>query len=93
MSFVLTFDPAGNGMSASKYDEVIKKLKAAGQGNPEGRLYHVAYGDSNDLHVTDVWDSLENFEAFGKTLMPILQEMEVDPGQPQPKYVHNIIEG
>jgi hypothetical protein len=27
MSFVLTFDPAGNGMSASKYDEVIKSLK------------------------------------------------------------------
>jgi len=93
MSFVFTFEPAGGGMSTAKYDQVIMKLIAAGEGNPKGRLYHVCYGDPNDLHVTDVWDSTENFEAFGKTLMPILQEMGINVGQPQVKPVHNIIEG
>ncbi len=93
MSFVFTFDPSGGGMSAAKYDEVIKKLAAAGQGNPKGRLYHVCYGDPNDLHVTDVWDSMENFQAFGQTLMPILQSLGIDPGQPRVNPVHNVIKG
>ena len=92
MSFVFTFDPAGDGMSAEKYDAVTEKLKAVGAGNPTGRLYHVCYGEANNLHVTDVWDSMENFEAFGKVLMPILQEFGVDAGQPQVSEVHNIIE-
>jgi hypothetical protein len=35
---------------------------------------------------------MENFDAFGKVLMPILQEFGVDPGQPQVSEVHNIIE-
>jgi hypothetical protein len=90
MSFVLTFTPAG--MTASKYDECTQRLEAAGAGSPKGRLYHVCYGDSNNVMVTDVWDSVENFEKFGATLMPILGELGVDPGQPTPQPVHNVIE-
>lgn len=89
MSYLLTF--AADGMSADKYDEVIKKLEASGAGNPKGRLYHVSYGDQNNLHVADVWDTMENFQAFGEILMPILQQMNINPGQPVPQPVHNII--
>jgi hypothetical protein len=91
MSFAIGFTPAG--MSAAKYDEVIKKLEAAGAGTPAGRLYHICFGDKNDLRVVDVWDSLENFEAFGQTLMPILQDAGIDPGQPEIIEVHNIMAG
>lgn len=92
MSFVFTFTPAGIGMSAAKYDECIQRLEAAGAGNPKGRLYHVCYGDPNNLMVTDVWDSVENFENFGGTLLPILAELGVNPGQPGAHLVHNVIE-
>jgi len=89
MSYFLTF--ATDGMTADKYDEVMKRLKASGAGNPKGRLYHVCYGDRNNLQVTDVWDTMENFQAFGETLMPLLQEMNINPGQPLPQPVHNIV--
>jgi hypothetical protein len=91
MSFILRFTPAG--MSAAKYDECISKLKAAGAGAPKGRSYHVAYGSSSAMHVTDVWDNMDDFAAFGETLIPILQSLGVDPGQPEVMEVHNIIVG
>ena len=91
MSYVVRFTPES--MSASKYDEVIKRLDAAGASAPKGRLFHVAFGDPNALRVSDIWDTKENFEAFGATLMPILQEAGVDPGEPDWIEVHNIISG
>jgi len=92
MSFVFTFTPQASGMTASQYDECIKRLEVAGAGNPKGRLYHVCYGDPNNLMVTDVWDSVETFQKFGETLTPILKEIGIDPGQPAMHPVHNIVE-
>ena len=91
MAFVLRFSP--DGMTADKYDECINKLKAAGAGAPKGRSYHVAYGGANGIKVIDVWDSMEDFDAFGKILIPILQSLGIDPGNPKVKEVHNIIRG
>ena len=45
------------------------------------------------IQVLDVWDSQESFEAFGATLLPILAEAGVDPGEPMVTPVHNIIVG
>lgn len=91
MSFVVRFVPKS--MSTEKYDEVIKRLSAAGAGAPKGRLFHVAFGPKDALRVSDIWDTQENFEAFGQTLMPILQEVGVDPGAPEFIETHNIISG
>ena len=91
MSFVLTFTPSG--FSAAKYDEVIKQLDAAGAGAPKGRSYHVCYGDPNGVHVTDVWDNMEDFQAFGQTRVPIMHSLGADPGQPAIQQAHNIIIG
>lgn len=91
MSFVLRFTPAG--FTAAKYDEAIKQLEAAGAGSPKGRSYHVCFGDPNNLYVSDIWDNMEDFQAFGKTLLPIMQALGVDPGQPVVLPVHNIIIG
>lgn len=87
----MRFAPVG--MTAAKYDEVIKNLDEAGAGAPAGRLYHVCFGDKDNVRVSDIWDSMENFDKFGQTLMPILQAAGVDPGQPEIIEVHNIIEG
>ena len=91
MSFVLRFTPAG--FTAAKYNEVIKQLNAAGAGSPKGRSYHVCFGDPNNLHVSDIWDNMEDFQAFGKTLLPIMNALGIDPGQPAVLPVHNIIVG
>ncbi|MBK5271338.1 MAG: hypothetical protein JJE22_10020 [Bacteroidia bacterium] len=91
MPFVLTFKPPG--FTAAKYDEAIKQLNAAGAGAPKGRSYHVCYGDPNSVHVTDVWDNMEDFQAFGQTLVPIMHSLGTDPGQPEILEVHNIVIG
>lgn len=91
MAIVLRFAPEG--MTTAKYDETIKRLEAAGQGSPAGRLYHVSFGDPNNLRVSDIWDSKESFDRFGKTLQPILQELGIGQGEPEILEVYNIVEG
>src|ERR1035438_9066325 len=80
MAIAIFFSPAA--MSAAKYDECIKLLKKAGAGNPAGRSYHAAFGMKDKLMVFDVWTSQAAFDKFGKTLMPILQQLGIDTGQP-----------
>jgi hypothetical protein len=80
-------------MTAPKYDACIRKLAAAGAGKPAGRLYHACFGPPEKLAVFDVWDSQASFDRSGQTLMPILAELGIDPGQPQVMPVHNVIEG
>jgi hypothetical protein len=78
-------------MSASQYNECIKRLKKAGGGHPRGRLYHSSFGSPDNIAVFDVWTSQAAFDAFGKTLMPILQELGIDPGPPAVMPIHNVI--
>ena len=89
MAIGIYFSPAA--MSAAKYDECIKLLKKAGAGNPVGRSYHAAFGPKDKLMVFDVWTSQAAFDKFGKTLMPILQQLGIDAGQPTVMPVHKVI--
>ena len=91
MAFVLNFKPGG--FTSAKYQETLKQLEAAGAGAPKGRSYHVCYGNPNGVNITDVWDNMDDFQAFGATLVPIMQSLGVDPGQPDIKQVNNIIIG
>jgi hypothetical protein len=84
---------APRGMSAEKYDDVIRALEEAGAGAPAGRAYHCAFDLGAGIHVFDVWESQESFDAFGQTLMPILAEKGIDVGQPAIAQVHNVITG
>ena len=89
MSIGFYFSPAA--LSAEKYEECIKLLKKAGAGHPAGRSYHAAFGPKDKLMVFDVWTSQAAFDRFGKTLMPILQQIGADPGQPTVMPVHKVI--
>ena len=40
-----------------------------------------------------MWESQESFEAFGGTLLPIMGDLGVDPGEPMVAPVRNIIKG
>ena len=89
MAIGIYFTPTG--VSTAKYDECIKLLKKAGAGNPAGRSYHSAIGPKDKLTVFEVWTSQAAFDKFAKTLMPILQQLGIDPGQPTIMPVHKVI--
>jgi hypothetical protein len=78
-------------MSPDQYNECIKQLKKAGAAHPRGRVYHVSFRNGDGINVFDVWTTQAAFDAFGKTLIPILNGMGLDPGQPRVMEVHNVI--
>src|SRR5262245_34679579 len=79
------------GSTASKYDQVIRRLTAIGQRVPDGQLYHVCYGDRQRLQVIDVFESRAKLEAFGAKLIPILQELGIE-ATPAISEIYNIID-
>ncbi len=90
MAILVKFDVRG--ADASKYDEVIRQLEAIGQRDPDGRMYHVAYGDKQNLQVIDTFESQAKLDAFGAKLMPILQKLGIE-AKPEVFEVYKIIEG
>src|ERR1051325_6230061 len=82
---------SGTGMSAAKYDECIKLLKKAGAGNPAGRSYHACFGPKDNLMVFDIWTSQAAFDKFGKKLMPVLEQLGINPGKPDVMPVYKVI--
>jgi hypothetical protein len=91
MALGMYFTPSS--FTPARYAETLKRLEEAGAAAPPGRLYHVAMEADGLIQVFDVWESEESFQAFGETLVPIMTELGVDPGQPQVSPVHNVIKG
>jgi hypothetical protein len=81
------------GFTPEKYDEAIQRLDGAGAGSPKGRLNHFALESDGSIQVFDVWESQEDFDAFGATLVPILSELGVVLGAPSVAKVYNSITG
>ncbi len=81
------------GFTPEKYNNAIKQLEAAGAGAPKGRTYHVALESNGEIQVFDIWESQEDFDAFGPTLVPILAELGVSLKDPMVATVHNVIVG
>jgi hypothetical protein len=90
-AYTITF--TSKGMSPAKYDEVIRRLESAGAGAPSGRLFHTCYGPRDALRVVDVWASMEQFNAFGAILMPVLASLGIDIGTPDIQPQHNSMVG
>ena len=88
MAIGIYFGPA---LTQPQYFECIKRLKKAGAGHPPGRVYHACFGTGDRVQVFDVWTSQAAFDKFGRTLMPILQDIGGDPGQPVIMDMHNVI--
>ena len=87
----LAFYFANPGMTTAQYDDCVKRLQKAGAGHPVGRSYHSAFVVDGNVHVFDIWTSQAEFDVFGRTLMPILQQMGIDAASPQVMDVHNTI--
>jgi len=81
-------------MDVEKYNKAIRGLEAAGAGMPKGRLHHVACSQADgSVVVTDIWESAELLEEFGKTLIPTLNKAGVTPVEPKVYQVLNVIQG
>jgi hypothetical protein len=78
-------------MTAAQYDECIAALKKAGAQHPPGRHYHACFGTGDKMQVFDIWQSKEAFDKFGEVLLPILQQIGVDPGTPMVSEIHGVI--
>ena len=81
------------GFTPEKYTSAIKQLEAAGAGMPKGRTYHVALESKGEIRVFDIWESQEDFDAFGSTLTPILTKLGVGLKEPVVATAHHVIAG
>jgi quinol monooxygenase YgiN len=68
-----------NQMSKDDYDRVIGELEASGLSQPDGRLYHAAYGQ-DQVHMFEIWESEEDFDAHRDRMFAVLQGAGVDGG-------------
>jgi hypothetical protein len=91
MSLVVRFSPVS--MTTEKYDETLRQLEESDvEFPPEGLDHHICFGPEGNLRVSEVWDSREQFEAFGEKLMPILTAAGIEfSGDPEIFEVYNAI--
>jgi hypothetical protein len=91
MSIVVRFNPTN--VDRAKYDESVRRLEGAGLWpNPSGLEVHVAFGDEDNMKVSEIWASREQFQAFGDQLMPILADIGIElSGEPEIFEVQNLV--
>jgi hypothetical protein len=79
-------------VTTEQYDETIRRLKESGDWLPDGLDTHVAFRSNGNFRVSEIWDSREQFDAFGERLMPVLKDVGIElAGEPEVLEVHNII--
>ena len=68
------------GVTPEQYDEARERV--GWERNPApGGIFHVAAFADDGMHVTDVWESAEDFQRFvDDHLMPVVQEMGIEGG-------------
>ena len=88
MAIVVRHTPQG--MTKEQYDKASAKIEESLEWPPDGLDHHICFGDDGDLKVSEIWDSREQFEAFGEKLMPLLGEAGIEfSGEPQVFEVHS----
>jgi len=89
MSIVVRYSPVG--VTAAMYDRVNARVQSTLDWPPDGLQYHVCFGAEGDLRVSEIWDSREQWEAWGKELIPLVITEGVQfAGEPEVFEVHNI---
>jgi hypothetical protein len=89
-SILVRFAPTSD-VTTEQYDETMRQLEKSGDWLPEGLEFHVAFKSDGKFRVSEIWDSREQFEAFGERLMPVLKDAGIEPGQPEMLEIHNIV--
>jgi hypothetical protein len=56
-------------------------------------MLHLALEPDGAIQVFDTWESQEDFDASGATLVPILADFGVELSAPMVAAVHNVLKG
>ena len=89
MAIAIYFHPAS--MDEQQYRSVVAELENQGSWPPPGLVHHSCFGAGNGLMVYEVWEDQAALDAFGQRLMPVLQDKQIDPGQPDVMPVVNVL--
>ncbi|MFK8906968.1 hypothetical protein [Streptomyces sp. YS-3] len=96
MAIVVIFEFAG--MTEAQYEQSAEKV--AGRPGPvkspsdwpvAGLVSHAAAPMPNGWLVVDVWESEEAFREFGKTVLPVLEELGVHGAEPKIYPAHTVV--
>ncbi|OAR26582.1 hypothetical protein A8W25_28430 [Streptomyces sp. ERV7] len=96
MAIVAIFEIPG--MTRAQYEKSAEKV--AGRPGPvkktsdwpvSGLISHTAAPTPDGWLVVDVWESEEAFQEFGKTILPILEELGVQGAQPKIYQAHTVV--
>ena len=68
MSIVVRYAPVP-ASTVEHYDEVMRRLQESGEMPADGFDYHVAFLSDGQLLVSEVWESQERLEMFGKRII------------------------
>ena len=53
---------------------------------------HVAFGDEDNMKVSEIWASRKQMEAFGEGLMPILTDIGIEfSSEPEVFEAHDLV--
>jgi hypothetical protein len=77
-------------LTREKYEEVSRRMEEAGDWSPEGLDVHVLFGSEGSTRVSEIWDSEEQFQAFGERIFPVLSEVGVEADEPEVWEVHEL---
>jgi hypothetical protein len=91
MSIVVRFHPTN--VTKERYDESMRRMEQAGiWPDPPGLELHVLFGPEDDLRVSEIWSSREQFQDFGEKLMPILSDIGIEfSAEPDVFEVQNLV--
>lgn len=74
-------------MTRQDYEQMIGELEASGAGEPEGRVFHAAYGDEQ-VQMFEVWESEDQFKAHREQVFALIQGAGFDAGMVQVHALH-----
>lgn len=78
-------------VTTDQYDETIRRLEETGDWKPDGLELHVAFRSDGKFRVSEILDSQKEFDAFGKRLMPVLEDVGIElSGDPEIMEIHNV---
>ena len=82
MSIVIRF-PLSN-VTKQQYDSVHAALEESGDWPASGCLVHLAFGDEDNVRVSEIWESAEQQQAFGEKLQSKLEAAGIQlTGEPE----------
>lgn len=82
MSILVRF-PTLN-VTKQQYDAVHGGLEKSGIWPAAGCLIHVCFGDEQNIHISEIWESREQLEAFSERLRPHLEAAGIQlAGEPE----------